>query len=255
MVDELEERVFSQLAPCAPDMTVSALRSLSQDVARRIRAWSPTVAAAPLPVSEEFAPGERSGPGDWSAERPKPGKKPYPLPEPVVGRLAFPLGSRGAGVTAEQRGFIAALRARRGEWFELDLPGERTRANSVASAIKGQSTVFRPAGAFEAVERGARVFARYVGPTSTGRWALDIPETDLVYSVGAGSPFRYQRIAEVLREARGQYVKLTDINGAVSAPDTLASYIRMGQVPEFRPAGSFDAKKRGDDVFACFLGE
>lgn len=273
-MDELEELVFKRLAPCAPEMTVAALLGLSRDVAERIRSWSPTVAAAPVAepvvrsepvaagrvetVSVEIPPGQLSGPGDWSYERRrsivKPGKKPLPLPEPVVGRLSFPAGSR-AGVTPEQKRFVATLRARRGEWFEVDLPSERARANNIASAIKGQSAAFRPEGAFEAVERLSRVFARYVGAVPSGRWAFDIPETDLVYSVGAGSPFRYRRIAEILREARGQYVKLTDINGAASAPDTLASYIRMGQVEEFRPQGAFDAKKRGDDVFACFVGE
>ncbi|GCD35615.1 hypothetical protein OEIGOIKO_03361 [Streptomyces chrestomyceticus JCM 4735] len=67
-----------------------------------------------------------------------------------------------------------ALRGRPGDWAHIDTHDTMNRASNQAHRVRtGKLAAFRPAGAFEAKahgteDGGAEVWARYVGPRTSG---------------------------------------------------------------------------------------
>ena len=65
---------------------------------------------------------------------------------------------------------------------------------------------------------------------------------------------KWVRIAEQLRERAGQWA-LVYVGPSKNAASCLASEHRTGRTPAFRPAGHYEVRQDGCDVYARYVGE
>lgn len=153
---------------------------------------------------------------------------------------------------------VQSLKERPGQWAQVsDVHG----AGSYTTQIRrGALRDFRPAGDFEAVSRKGVLWVRYVG----AGWTEPDPAPDSTPGSPARSTALVARFADSLPGPRGKWYDVAGLlrersgEWAVLQGEQHASVpsrINRGEFGAFYPAGSFEAVRRGGQVWVRHVGD